>query len=73
VSGTIDQFFMKGVAALRMRLLPLQLSHIAGLHELPPIHRDPFDRLLVATARAEDLTLVSRDRVLAGYDVSIVW
>ncbi len=40
---------------------------------LPPHHRDPFDRMLVAQAQTEGLTLVTHDRLLEPYDVEILW
>jgi PIN domain nuclease of toxin-antitoxin system len=46
--------------------------HIIGLDSLAMHHRDPFDRLLVAQAMAESLTLVTHDAVVAGYDPAIV-
>lgn len=47
--------------------LPLTWDHAAGLAELPDLHRDPFDRLLIATARAEELRLVTSDRTILSY------
>lgn len=47
--------------------LPLTWAHAEGLAELPPLHRDPFDRLLVAIAVAEDLTLVTADESVLAY------
>ena len=52
--------------------LPLRIRHSEVLKRLPPLHRDPFDRMLVAQAIADRLTLVSRDRTLAGYDVPVI-
>ena len=52
--------------------LPVTLSHAIGAGELPLHHRDPFDRLLVAQARCEGLTLVTSDRKLAAYDVPVL-
>jgi PIN domain nuclease of toxin-antitoxin system len=53
----------------------LQISHehasLAGA--LPPQHRDPFDRMLVAQARCEGLTIVTRDDLIAAYDVPVLW
>ena len=43
------------------------------LDGLPEVHRDPFDRMLVAQALAEECALVSRDGMLARYDVPVVW
>ncbi len=52
--------------------LPVRASHAAAVHALPPHHRDPFDRLLVAQARLESLTLVSADPVMRAYDVALL-
>jgi len=68
--GTI---FTEGLAALRIRLLPIQLQYVAAVAALPRHHRDPFDRLLIATAMTEKLALVSCDRAFEQYDVTVVW
>ena len=52
--------------------LPVRADHVHGLAELPPIHRDFFDRLLVAQARAEGMTIVTRDPEIARYDVRVL-
>ena len=65
--------FTDGLAALRFHLLPIRLPHVAGVADLPRHHRDPFDRLLVATALAERLTVVSADREFARYGVTVIW
>ncbi len=54
-------------------LLPIQLPHILTLDDLPLHHRDPFDRLLIAQARHENLTLVSRDPRFTAYPVQVLW
>ena len=56
-----------------LRLLPVALEHIAALSQLPSHHRDPFDRLLVAQAMHEGLTLVSSDEAVAQYGPPILW
>jgi PIN domain nuclease of toxin-antitoxin system len=53
--------------------LPVTVSHAEAVRFLPSHHRDPFDRILVAQARIEGLTLVSRDPALRLYDVRVVW
>ncbi len=53
--------------------LPIELSHVYRASELAPIHKDPFDRILVAQALAENLVLVSKDRILAQYPVELLW
>lgn len=47
--------------------LPVTAEHAAGVTELPPIHRDPFDRLLVAQSIVEPMVLLTNDVALAGY------
>ena len=54
-------------------LLPITLSHILALQSLPPHHRDPFDRLLIAQAQMEGATLLSKDGEFSGYTVSVIW
>jgi PIN domain nuclease of toxin-antitoxin system len=54
------------------RLLAVQPHHAAAVGELPPIHRDPFDRLLVAQALTEPLRLMTRDRTVAAYSDTIL-
>lgn len=51
--------------------LPVRSRHAAEAGGLPPLHRDPFDRMLVAQARCEGLTLLSRDRQVQRYDVAL--
>ena len=55
-----------------LQILGIDLSHILRLASLPHHHRDPFDRLLIAQAQAEDLTLVSADGVFGHYDVNLL-
>jgi PIN domain nuclease of toxin-antitoxin system len=54
------------------RELPITAEHVLAVRDLPPIHRDPFDRLLVAQASVEDLTLVTADGVLEGYPACVM-
>lgn len=54
------------------RELPINFEHAIAAGRLPLIHRDPFDRMLVAQAQCEDLTLVTRDEHCQKYDVAIL-
>lgn len=53
--------------------LPVEIQHCVELTELPFHHRDPFDRMLVAQARVEDLQVLSRDVRLSAYDIECIW
>jgi len=56
-----------------VRILEVSAEHALRAAELPLHHRDPFDRLLLAQAQSEKLTLMSRDSRLAAYEVSLLW
>jgi PIN domain nuclease of toxin-antitoxin system len=47
--------------------LPIVSDHVVAIDSLPPIHKDPFDRLLVAQATVEGVTLLTVDPLVAGY------
>lgn len=53
-------------------LLPIEAAHAVAVDSLPPLHRDPFDRMLVAQAVSEPMTLVTHDRRLAAYSELVV-
>ncbi|MDP3334238.1 MAG: type II toxin-antitoxin system VapC family toxin [Methylococcaceae bacterium] len=53
-------------------ILPVRVSHLSNLLNLPFYHRDPFDRLIIAQAQLEQLTLVSDDGMFTGYSVSLL-
>ncbi len=55
-----------------VQVLPLDAQHGLAVAGLPMHHRDPFDRLLVAQARSERLTIVTADRRIAAYDVPVI-
>jgi PIN domain nuclease of toxin-antitoxin system len=62
------------LAALgRIELLPVSPLHAEAVGELPWHHRDPFDRMLVAQARVERLSIISSDAALARYGVDVIW
>lgn len=56
-----------------IEILPITLTHVLALENLPAHHKDPFDRLLVAQAIAEEAALVSGDPSIAKYAVQVVW
>jgi PIN domain nuclease of toxin-antitoxin system len=52
---------------------PIEAAHCLAVQHLPWVHRDPFDRLLVAQARCEGFTLLSADHTLAAYGPEVRW
>ncbi len=61
------------VARHGFETLAISLEHVLGVAELPAHHADPFDRLLIAQARAERLTIVSVDAAFDDYEVDVLW
>ncbi len=49
--------------------LPIKMAHVLSVHGLPPIHKDPFDRLLVSQAKAENLTILTADPNFPRYKI----
>jgi len=64
---------VEALAANRFRALPITVAHALAAGRLPRHHDDPFDRMLVAQAQAEQLTLVTHDPQLQPYGISILW
>jgi PIN domain nuclease of toxin-antitoxin system len=56
----------------RISLLPIRASHLTQLEMLAPLHRDPFDRMLVAQATAEGLPILSDDAIVRKYAVTVL-
>lgn len=57
----------------KIRVLNIVAPHVLAIESLPPVHKDPFDRLIVAQAMHEDMTLVTADQLLHKYPVKILW
>jgi len=68
-----EQFLPAEIEKNRIESLPIIDTHAFQADQLPPHHRDPFDRMLVAQAQVESLTLLSNDRQFNHYDVEIRW
>jgi len=69
----LPESFSSGVRASGFEQLFVRFTHAAAVAQLPHHHRDPFDRILVAQASVEGLTLVTHDPKLHEYDIEIVW
>ncbi len=69
IPGSLEE----AVETSRFSKLPITFAHAAVVAELPFHHRDPFDRMLIAQAQCEALTIVTADRKFEPYRVSILW
>lgn len=69
----IDSYVATRMAQLGARSLDIRASHALQVVKLPLHHRDPFDRMLIAQAQAEGMTLVSADPMFRQYNVTLLW
>ena len=69
----VDRFISEQLAANDFTLLDIRLQHVAKVETLPFHNRDPFDRLLVAQALNEKLTIISADKIFSDYNVKVIW
>lgn len=70
---SLSSFLTNTIQSNAFRVLPVGLTHALKLHTLQIHHRDPFDRMLVAQALEENLTLLSNDRKIKSYPVDVLW
>ena len=54
-------------------VLDIRASHLDAMKKLPNIHNDPFDRLIIAQALEENLTLITKDSIIPKYNVRTIW
>jgi PIN domain nuclease of toxin-antitoxin system len=70
---SLSELLDLGRQKLELRLIEIVAAHALAVEHLPLHHRDPFDRMLVAQARVEDVGLISNDEVLDRYGVQRLW
>ena len=68
-----DKFIPQQVTLNNVEILPISMAHLAVVAVLPLHHRDPFDRLLVAQAMVDQVSIVSADIMFDSYPVSKMW
>lgn len=69
----LDAFFEEHVTSRELELVDLELNHLLAYDALPLVHRDPFDRLILAQAKVLDVPIVTADPSFAGYEARVIW
>ena len=69
----VDIYVASRMQRLRIKYLDIVCPHVCKVATLPLLHRDPFDRILIAQAQSEQLTLVTADEILTKYSVDLLW
>ena len=57
----------------QIEIIPINYEHLLQLSKLPVHHNDPFDRLIIAQAISEELTIITRDKLFKNYKVKQIW
>jgi PIN domain nuclease of toxin-antitoxin system len=65
--------FLNSLEESGFRILPIQTEHILTVAGLPFFHRDPFDRIILAQAKTERFTIITKDDRFSLYDAKILW
>ncbi|MBD3385391.1 PIN domain-containing protein [candidate division KSB1 bacterium] len=71
--ATLSDFVREHIRGNKIDILSIELGHLYQLERLEYYHRDPFDRLLIAQAMSENITIISSDGVFERYPVQRIW
>lgn len=71
--SNVDQLAQIWMRPLGAQALSIELRHLGKLYELPPAHRDPFDRILIAQAMSEDMAIVTPNPMFHLYGIPVIW
>lgn len=70
LKGTVN--IQEGIKASNFSILSIEIAHVLGVEKLPHIHKDPFDRILIAQSQVENVTLITSDEKIMKYKVSAI-
>jgi PIN domain nuclease of toxin-antitoxin system len=68
-----EPYVTSRVALNGFEILPIGLSHALHTHQLPLLHRDPFDRILIAQSQTENVPILTTDPLISQYGIQTVW
>ena len=71
--GQPVRWWQKNVTGNGLRVLSIRVQNVSLLEDLPAVHRDPFDRILVAQSISEIAPIVSKDSKLEAYGIQVIW
>ncbi len=66
-------FIASQLSTNSIQALPIHVVHALNIINLPDIHKDPFDRMLISQAQMEKLPIITSDVVIDKYDVEVIW
>lgn len=68
----LSEDIQAGIKKSNFKVLPIELLHVLGIETLPHIHKDPFDRIIVAQSKAENLTVITHDKKIWKYNIKVL-
>jgi PIN domain nuclease of toxin-antitoxin system len=73
LEGGPEDFLLSSIARYAVLPIDVEFRHVLRMLKLPALHRDPFDRLLIAQAQEENLPILTSDRFIRQYKVDVLW
>ena len=73
IEDDLETFIVKQLAENSFHALSVTIFHSIYTSKLPEIHKDPFDRMIIAQSQVEDMCLISKDKNIKKYKVPVVW
>ncbi len=68
-----DFYITSRLISNRFQILPIELSHTLQIAKLPDLHRDPFDRIIIAQSQVTGMPILTIDRLIVQYPIDIIW
>ena len=73
LSIPLDDYIQEKIKLADFQLLNIKLSHLKVISQLPFYHNAPFDRLLIAQAMVENISIISQDSMFNSYTIHVIW
>jgi len=73
IKGDFESFIIEQLSTNSFAPLSITISHSLYTKRLPQVHQDPFDRIIIAQSKLENLPLISNDKKIRKYKVTMVW
>jgi len=73
IKGEFESFIIEQLSTNSFVPLSITISHSLYTERLPQIHKDPFDRIIIAQSKLEDLPLISKDKKIRKYKITMAW
>lgn len=73
VEGDLHAFLLQQLTENGFLPLSINISHSLNIINLPDVHKDPFDRMLISQSKIEEIPLISKDKNIRKYDVDVFW